>query len=160
MCKGDEFKLSATKGSRFIYSWQPALVFSTNNEPDVTAKAEKTELYTLQVTNQWGCSSYDSVMINVKPCCDIFMPDAFTPNNDGWNDTYWSPDLKKHQLVRFMVANRRGQIVYDSNTPGKGWDGAHKGQDAGQDTYNYYIKYKCSDNHEEMVKKGTVILLR
>lgn len=160
ICKGDEFQLSATQGDRFTYSWQPALVFNTNNEADVTAKAEKTELYTLQVINQWGCSSYDSVLINVKGCCDIFMPDAFTPNNDGRNDTYWSPDLKKHQLIRFMVANRRGQIVYNTNTPGKGWDGAHNGQDAGQDTYNYYIKYKCGDNQEEMVKKGTVILLR
>jgi len=159
ICKGKEFQLHATKGNRYTYSWQPALSFSTNSSPDVTARAERTELYTLKVTNQWGCSSYDSVRIDATPCCDIFMPDAFTPNNDGHNDSYWSPDIDKHTLVRLMIANRRGQIVYDSKTQAGSWDGTYKGEPAGQDTYNYYIQYLCNGK-EEMTKKGTIILLR
>jgi hypothetical protein len=56
-----------------------------------------------------------------------------------------------------MIANRRGQLVYDTNTP-VGWDGTFKGQPVAQDTYNYFIRYVCDG--EEMEKKGTLILLR
>ncbi|MBW7913346.1 MAG: gliding motility-associated C-terminal domain-containing protein, partial [Taibaiella sp.] len=81
------------------------------------------------------------------------MPCAFSPNNDRQNDRYWSPDIDRVQLVQLMIVNRRGQVVYKTTSPVP-WDGSVNGNPAGQDTYNYFIRYICDD--EEMEKKGTL----
>jgi len=52
----------------------------------------------------------------------LFIPNVFTPNNDGQNDKYSSPDIKKHTLVKFMTANRRGQVVFDTNNLSDAWE--------------------------------------
>ncbi len=159
LCQGKTFELEATHDYRYDYSWRPPQYFDDNVTSKVTGIAEKSGYVYVDVTNQWDCMITDSFWVNGDPCCDIFMPDAFTPDNNSINDTYWSPDLDKHTLVVFIVANRRGQIVYETNTQGRGWDGTFKGAPAPQDTYTYYIKYLCN-NKDEMTKKGTVILMR
>lgn len=157
LCKGKEYKLEAAAGYRYEYSWSPPQYFANNQSASVTGIAEEEGYVYLDVRNQWHCVSRDSFFIDGGLCCDIFMPDAFTPNNDGQNDRYWSPDIDRVQLVRLMIANRRGQVVHDTKAP-VAWDGSFNGRPAGQDTYNYYIRYIC--NGEEMEKKGTLILLR
>lgn len=157
LCKGKRYELTATAGYRYDYSWSPPQFFSNNKSASVTGTAEEEGYVYLDVTNQWFCTSRDSFFIDGGLCCDIFMPDAFTPNNNGRNDTYWSPDISRVQLIRLMIANRRGQLVYDTNTP-VGWDGTFQGKPVAQDTYNYFIRYVCDG--EEMEKKGTLILLR
>lgn len=159
LCYGKTFELEATQDYRYDYSWRPPQYFDNNVTSRVSGTAEKTGYVYVDITNQWDCMITDSFWVNADACCDIFVPDAFSPDNDGINDTYWSPDLKKHILVQFIIANRRGQIVYETNTADKGWDGSHKGQPAPPDTYNYYIKYKCAGK-EEMTKKGTLILMK
>lgn len=157
LCKGQEYELGATAGYRYEYSWSPPQFFSNNQSSSVTGIAEKEGYVYLDVRNQWHCISRDSFFIDGGLCCDIFMPDAFTPNNDSHNDRYWSPDINRVQLVQLTIANRRGQVVYNSQTS-PGWDGTHNGKPAEQDTYNYYMRYVCDG--EEITKKGTLILLR
>lgn len=157
MCKGKVYELGATEGYRYEYSWSPPQYFSNNQSTQVQGRAEKEEYVYLDVRNQWHCISRDSFFIDGGLCCDIFMPDAFSPNNDGQNDRYWSPDIDRVQLVQLMIVNRRGQVAYKTTSPIP-WDGSFNGNPAGQDTYNYFIKYICDG--EEMEKKGTLILLR
>lgn len=159
LCFGKKFHLSTPEGSRYTYAWSPPQYFSNNNSPSVTGTAERTDIIYLTVTNQWQCSAYDSVHIYGGPCCDIFMPDVFTPNNDGRNDLYRAVDILRHKPVHFMIANRWGQIVYQAEGRNNGWDGTFKGAPAPQGTYSYYIKYICDDT-EELTKKGTFILIR
>lgn len=159
VCYGKQFTLGSKDVPRNKYSWYPPQFFSHNNQAQVTGTAERTGFVRLEVINQWLCSSSDSVFISAEPCCDLFMPGAFSPNNDGHNDTYWSPDLDKYQIVKFVIANRRGQIVYDSATDSKKWNGTHNGNELGMDTYNYYVKYLCVDK-EVVEKKGTIMLIR
>lgn len=157
LCKGKQFELAATTGQRYDFSWSPPQYFSNNKSESVRGTVETEGYVYLDVTNQWFCTSRDSFFIDGGLCCDIFMPDAFTPDNNGWNDTYWSPDLNRVQVVQFFIANRRGQVVYDYKTS-PAWDGSYNGKPAAQDTYNYYVRYVCDD--EEIIKKGTLILLR
>ncbi len=157
ICKGKEFTLRATSGDRYTYAWEPSLSFNSNNTPEVTARAERPQSYFLQVINQWGCSSRDSVFIDAPPCCEIIFPNAFTPDGNGRNDIFRPVNREDKKIVDFMIANRRGQVVF-KNADDKGWDGTHNGQPAAQDTYNYYIRYIC--NGEEAIQKGTLILMR
>lgn len=159
LCKGKTFELQATGGYRYEYSWRPAQYFKNNLGAKVAGVAEVSGYVYVDVTNQWDCLVTDSFYVNGDPCCDIFMPDAFTPNGDGRNDKFWSPDLDKHSIAHFMIANRRGEVVYESKSADKGWNGIVDGKPAAADTYNYFIKYRCN-NKEEFTKKGTFILLR
>lgn len=161
LCKGRPFELEATSEYRYDYSWSPPQYFDNNTAARVKGIAEKTGFVYVDVTNQWDCVVRDSFWINAEVCCDIFLPDAFTPNNDGQNDKYWSPDINVHTIISFMIANRRGQIVYETknNSTGSGWDGTYKGKPAPADTYNYLVKYKCNGKNE-ITRKGTLILIR
>lgn len=158
ICKGRHFELQTPEGYRYEYGWRPPQYFDDNGFHKTGMTAERTEYVYVDVTNEWECTTTDSFYVRADECCDIFVPDAFTPNNDGINDIFWSQDLGKHGLVMFKIANRRGEIVYDSKSA-KGWDGSYNGEMLGQDTLNYYIKYIC-EGQGEMEKKGTVILIR
>ena len=58
-----------------------------------------------------------------------------------------------------MVANRWGQIVFETTSDNISWDGNFKGQPMDQQVFNYYLKYIC-DNNKEVVKKGDFVLIR
>ena len=56
----------------------------------------------------------DSLLINAKPCCEIYFPSAFTPNNDGRNDLFRPITVGTHQITAFRVQNRWGQVVFST----------------------------------------------
>lgn len=160
MCYGKKFTLGTQEQDpRTRIFWSPPQYLDNNGLLEVTGTAEKTGYIYLNVTNTWGCTTADSLFIPAESCCDVFMPNAFTPNNDGENDTYWSPDIYKHRIIKLMIANRRGQIVYETTTTDEGWDGTFNGQPLGMDTYHYYLQYYCNED-EVVTKKGDIILLR
>jgi len=98
-------------------------------------------------------------MITAHPCCDIYLPNAFTPNGDGKNDKFHILTTGHHAIRTFMVMNRWGQKVFDTHDENEGWDGKFKGEDLPIGTYYYYIKYLCSDN-TLLEKKGEIVLIR
>lgn len=159
LCLGKKFSLHASKGLRYQYDWSPAILFDENDQPDVTGTVERTEYVYLNVRNQWQCERTDSILISGNSCCNLFIPNVFTPNNDGKNDYFRPIDINKHELVRFVIVDRWGQVVYDTEVPDKGWDGLFKGSKARGGTYYYQIKYICNEG-DVINKKGSVILLR
>lgn len=158
-CYDVKFKFFTPEGNRYTYSWAPPQFFDNNNSSTVTGFAERTGYIYLTVSNQWDCTAKDSLFLESKSCCDIFMPDAFTPNNDGLNDMYNPVDLKDHDITEFLILNRWGEVVYNSNGTNLGWDGYYKGQLAEVGTYNYYIRYLCKGT-KEVVRKGNILLLK
>lgn len=159
MCSGKTFHLQTTEGIRYNYSWGPPQYFLKNNDHAVVGVAEKTGHVHVTVTNEWHCSAHDSFYIYAGPCCDVILPDAFTPNNDGINDTYFPIDIQQHRLIEFMVFNRWGEIVFETKTNGNSWDGTFKGEQLPTGTYHYFIRYICYGD-EQYTKKGNFILLR
>lgn len=91
-----------------------------------------------------GCQGPSaSVLVKVEKCCDgdIFIPTAFTPNNDGLNDRFRPlPDFS-YTLKSIEIFNRWGQVVYSSSDGG--WDGRFSGTDAPVGTYFYHITFNC-----------------
>jgi gliding motility-associated-like protein len=122
--------------------------------------------YTVNVTSTDGCKASDSVLIRVQ-CSDknIYVPNAFSPNNDGLND-YFYPLTRGYKTInQFTVYNRWGQKVFDKKnfTPNVmllGWDGKYKNQLL-NDTQGlvWYIEATC-DLGQRVTKKGTVVLLK
>jgi len=89
---------------------------------------------------------------------DIFVPNTFTPNNDGKNDVLYvfGNTIAKMQL---RVYNQWGQFLYESLNIQNGWDGTYKGQMQPNGVYVYYLDATFNDG-TKTTKKGTITLLR
>lgn len=163
VCSDDSvtFEARVTLDSGYSYQWLPANYFIDGMQhlPVATAKIPFTNYVKLMATSDWGCVAMDSVLITAKPCCEVYFPDAFTPNADGKNDVFRIITRGSHQIATFRVVNRWGQVVFETTDERKGWDGTFGGAAQPMDTYYYYIKYKCYDG-QFFEQRGEVTLIR
>jgi gliding motility-associated-like protein len=142
------------EGESVTYSWTPDNYINniSSLNPIVTPVANIT--YLLSGISAFGCSNKDSVL--VKVVTGIYVPTAFTPNNDGKNDNWKIPFLDPAFGATVNVFNRYGQLVYHCADAIVSWNG--KLNDLPQPTgvYVYSITFKGSD----LKLKGTVTLIR
>lgn len=161
ICYGVEFELTVNEGNRYKYEWLPALSFVDYRNNKATARAEQTGFVYSKVSNFWGCTSVDSFYVDASPCCDVIMPDAFTPNGDGRNDLYRPLKAQHHTIVSFKILNRWGQTIYETRDITRGWDGRFNGVPQDLGTYYYIVEYLCNGNaNEEQTKNGNFTLIR
>lgn len=167
ICAQDTVELKAmATGSNLEYIWTPDAYFRRTpgnaKASEVKAIIPKSGYVYVKVFNNDLCSATDSLYIKAEPCCEMTMPNAFTPNGDGKND-YFVPKLEVgQQIVSFLVFNRYGQLIYESNASGftQGWDGRNKeGKEQQGGVYMYGLKYSCSDG-KIYEKKGDITLMR
>ncbi|KAA5534538.1 gliding motility-associated C-terminal domain-containing protein [Taibaiella lutea] len=106
-----------------------------------------------------GCRDTASIVIDAQHCCDIWLPNAFSPNGDGLNDEF-IPKTKGHPKEYVMhIFDRWGQNIFTSFDIEKGWDGTINGKPAAISTYHYFISGKCT-NGEPVNLKGGITLVR
>jgi gliding motility-associated-like protein len=88
----------------------------------------------------------------------IFVPNAFSPNNDGNNDVLF---VRGNYIVNmiFRVYNRWGELVFESTDPAKGWDGYYKGKLCEPDVYDYYLDVDCIGGFKNLIT-GNVTIVR
>ena len=114
----------------------------------------------LTVRDRWGCESTDSLLVTTKSCCEVFLPNAFTPNGDGKNDVFRMVTKGHQELSVFQVMDRWGKRVFETLDQQEAWDGTFNGEAQDIGTYHYYLRYRCADSKEIVEMKGEVILLR
>jgi gliding motility-associated-like protein len=159
ICSGDTISLGTQGLSGATYLWSPQRYFLDNGLPVVKAAVQLPGYVSLTTTTEFGCSASDSVFIQTKPCCDAFLPDAFTPNGDGRNDKFHIITVGQHQIGIFRVVNRWGQTVFETSNELGAWDGTFNGLPQPIGSYNYFLRYRCI-NGETIEKKGEVMLIR
>lgn len=89
----------------------------------------------------------------------VFVPNAFTPNDDFANET-WEVSSIFIKDFELRIYNRYGQLIFISKDKHLGWDGTFKGQVAPQGVYIYDIRYTSYSNPKESKKTGTITLLK
>jgi gliding motility-associated-like protein len=117
-------------------------------------------VYILTVENNDGCSGSDTIQIYRKEClAGVYIPNAFTPGNDGKNDMFRAMVYGEAISFEMQVYNRYGQLVFASNDPYKGWDGRVNGTPANAGTFVWQCRYHLKGD-EPKYQKGTVTLMR
>lgn len=111
------------------------------------------------VTSSYGCVKDTVKTITVTDCrSSVFVPNTFTPNGDGNND-----QLKVYgfsiKALHLMLFNQWGQKLYETTTPGEGWDGSFKGAAQPSGVYLYVCTVTLADG-SQVTKKGSVNLIR
>lgn len=95
--------------------------------------------------------------VQTVPDMTIFIPNAFTPNNDGLNDVFGAvgEGIKDYHLI---IYNRWGEKVFESNDVNNKWDGKYKGESVELGTYSYSLEAK-SERQKNYHKSGTVTVV-
>jgi gliding motility-associated-like protein len=117
-------------------------------------------IYWLTVTDAAGCSGSDTMTLYQKVCMSgLFVPNAFTPNDDNLNDVFRAMAFGKVVSFRFEIYDRFGQLLFRTTDPGKGWNGSVNGKTkpSGVFAWQCFCKFEGSD---PIYKKGTVTLIR
>jgi gliding motility-associated-like protein len=146
-----------------------ASVLSSSESPvnsfDHTGLTSFAGCYYVTAVNRFGIESAPSNIVCKENCPQLALPNVFTPNGDGKNDTFKPLDCPAFvQTVEFRVFNRWGTKVFESNDTGINWNGQNSnGQDlpAGQYFYEAAVTFQSVErNPEPVVFKGWIQLLR
>ena len=157
VAKGQSFQLNGSGGE--IYKWTPSTGLSNDNVSSPMATLEKDTELILTASTVAGCATTDSVRIKVYEGPNLYVPSAFSPNNDGINDRFEFIAVGMRSVDLFQVYNRYGQLIYSSTTINRGWDGRLNGLDQPGGAYVWMIK-GTDMNGITHFKRGTVTLIR
>jgi gliding motility-associated-like protein len=148
-----------------MFNWTPATYLSCTDCPNPFANPKFTTTYHLKITDVNGCISLRNLTLVVL-CNDknFFIPNTFSPNNDGANDRFYPRGKGLERIQALRIFNRWGELVFEkrnfpANDASSGWDGTYKGKTAATDTYIYMIDIIC-ENATIITYKGNVTLIR
>ncbi len=152
ICQFDKLQLKPTRSFNH-YLWSDG---TKNAALDITTAGN----YWLQVIDQNGCVGKQNIVVRSRECpVYIYFPNAFTPNNDGKNELF-KPVSSGHFLnYNFQIYNRWGQLVFQSQEPGKGWDGKFLGKEQQAGVFVWQCHYQLP-GQERKANRGTVMLIK
>lgn len=143
----------------YTYNWSPTESINCSTCDEVIATPSQTTDYILNVTTPEGCSGSDTIRIAIKKeCGDVFVPNQFSPNNDGNNDffTIYGNCIVKGKISIF---NRWGELIFYTDDIQVGWDGNHNQKEVNTGVYIYRIDAAFEDETFQHFN-GAVTLVR
>ncbi len=150
--EGTHFRWSPSTGLNNALINDPVAVYNRSDPAYIP--------YTITATTADGCLGSDTMTVRIfKTLADIFVPNAFTPNNDGRNDVMRPEYAGIGKLNFFRIYNRWGQLVFNTSDMGKGWDGLFRGSLQPTDSYVYMVQ-GIDYTGRTINKKGSLILIR
>ena len=158
LCQGAALTLDATV-SGATYVWQDGSTAPTFNVTD-------SGTYWVEVTS--NCEiAVDTLSILFEDCiCNISFPNSFTPNSDNKNDQFSPVTNCEFREYRFVIFDRWGEKMFETNDYNDSWDGTYKGSLCPTGIYVYDIGYvferlsSFQDRRVFQEKQGRLMLLR
>ncbi|WP_052598771.1 gliding motility-associated C-terminal domain-containing protein [Aureispira sp. CCB-QB1] len=148
---------TASTGNINTYNWAPTANVNDPSAATTTIQPLSTTTYVLTVADTLGCTSLDSVLVEVGRCIPHHA--GFTPNGDGVND-FWEIPCLNLFTNRVQVFNRWGLPVFETVNYDGTWNGRNLGQDVPDGTYYYVISVDEPQLSEPKIYKGTVTIIR
>jgi len=144
------------------YQWTPATNLSNPHSPITVATLYETTTFYILISDGNGCDYLDSITIYVevvvcnKP--NIHVPNIFTPNDDGKNDVIFVSGENINR-IKFMIFDRWGEKVFETEDVSKGWDGRYRGKMCQNGVYYYLLEVECEANRTYSTS-GDITLIR
>jgi gliding motility-associated-like protein len=128
----DSLHLDATAFDAIDYLWSPT------GETTAAITVRYADYYNVIATKENGCRRQDGFQV-VELCPpSFFVPNAFTPDNDGINDIYYIP-VTNYNTFTLRIFDRFGRLLFRSDDPAVGWDGTYKDKDCPIGVYTYKL---------------------
>lgn len=149
ICKGEEVLLNAGDGNR--YNWEHGAITQS-----VVVTPDEDVSYAVEYVGANGSKFKQQFDIRILDC-SVYVPKAFSPNDDGSNDTYKLRTDGIHQF-EIKIFSKWGELVFECKNPEIGWDGRIKGAKAPVGVYIYQVSFRdIKDNSRAIF--GTLTLL-
>jgi gliding motility-associated-like protein len=158
---GQPLQFTGTGGISYV--WSPSTGLSNVNifNP-VGVYTSETDSITYKLVVRDAANCADSAFVTVKVFQTnpyVFVPTAFTPNNDGKNDVIRPIAVGMSRINYFSIYNRWGQLVFSTTINGKGWDGRIKGVLQSTNVFVWMVN-AIDYTGKKFFLKGTVALIR
>jgi gliding motility-associated-like protein len=149
LCNGETELLSA---------FNPGASYEWNDGSTLSSFLADTAGYiSVVVTSEEGCIAEDELTV-VSDCLDdLYFPNVFSPNQDGLNDIFKPVLFADIDDFHIQIYSRWGELIFESSSVLKGWDGTLNGVLQEMGTYVYSAIYRIGDS--EQILSGTVILM-
>ena len=151
----DALKLTGITNDTSSIRWEWDNIAASNMK-----SIEKNGIYKLRA-NLPDCVVKDYLVTVQNDFCKttLYIPNAFTPNNDGINDE-WQVHALGYTIHKISIFNRIGQVVFTSLDSSPKWNGELKNKNLPSGVYVYLIEYSNDLNRERHTKSGSVTLIR
>lgn len=154
LCLGDTLVISLPVPS-VRYQW-------SDGETLARRSFSEEGFYVLEASNRCA-STLDTLSISTEDCaCQLFVPNVFTPNGDGFNDRFVPEISCDWEAFEWRIFDRWGKQVFQSQVPFPGWDGRQGGTDLQEGVYFYHIHYRGNARYNDGpgTRTGSFLLLR
>ncbi len=154
---GESTTLNGVVPAGASVAWSPSGSLSCATCSVTFASPLVTTIYTITATLN-GCSGTSTVIVIVDiPCGELFIPSAFSPNDDGQNDVLYVMGNCITNL-EFLIFDRWGEKVFETSNPTIGWDGMFNGKKMDPATFAYYLKATVNGN--DVNQKGSISIIK
>ena len=155
--------LHVTPDTGFTYLWLPSETITNPTSANPYVTPVNTTTYTVILYElATGCEFSKTYTIYAfEILCgepDVFLPNAFTPNQDNENDVLFVRGRNVEKLL-LKIYDRWGELVFETNQQNIGWDGTFKGELVDPGVFVYYMDITCVDG-QEYFKKGNITVIR
>ena len=153
VCLGNELILQVENNNDFGVTW-------SNGSQENSLTVDKSGIYWVIVNTKCSVTE-DSISVVFEDCnCFVFVPNAFSPNNDKANDVFYPRTECAIENVVFRIFNRWGEKVFESTSADIGWNGIFKEKNAPLDTYVWTLGYNAIGDSTPQFMKGMVSLIK
>ncbi|MFT5166155.1 MAG: gliding motility-associated-like protein [Saprospiraceae bacterium] len=146
--------------------WSPTEGLSCTDCLDPFVEALQFSVYSVTVINQNGCSDTEKIILRVQKDRNVFIPNVFSPGNDGLNDIFMIYTGGNHvkEITSFQVFDRWGELVFEDhnfqpNDPTHGWNGKLREEEVNPGVFVYWARVEFIDG-EFLIFKGDVTVVR
>ena len=148
---GTSTTLTASGGGTYLWS-------TGSTSSSITVSPTSTTTYCVEVSNG-GCNDSACVTVTVDLSCgELFIPNAFSPNNDNQNDELKVLGRCITEMY-FAIYDRWGEKVFETTSQNVGWDGTFRGEVMNSAVFVYYLDATLVTG-EQVIKKGNISLVR
>lgn len=154
LLSGDTLRLQAQAEDRSVYGWTPGNFLSDPGSLTPVASPPVDYTYLFSVRSEQGCTNEDWMTVRVTN--GVYIPTAFTPNNDGLNDQWRIPLLDPSWQASVKIFNRYGQLVFEGSGTHISWDGNFRGITQPAGVYVYLMNLISKG----IQRRGTITLIR
>ena len=163
--QGDSIEIAALASSSTAdvttYTWDNVETLSCSDCFNPTANPEESTTYTLTIEDADGCTTSESVLVNVfipEPIPQLVVPNAFSPNNDGVNDEF-RPNLDEMAVgMTMQIYNRWGKMVFETSDREAYWTGIYKDEFVPVGVYVYWILVEFSNGDTQLMTGNVTVV--
>ena len=140
---------------------EPYVIFWSNGSYTEDLLGLIAGTYDVTVTDFLGCTESETFIIqNILDCRDeLWLPNIFSPNNDGLNDKLYVRGTEFATTFLFTIYNRWGEKVFETTNPQEGWDGTYRFKPLNTAVFAYVVSTTFMDGSETSLS-GTITLVK